>query len=423
MTETPSIDAVWRQRTNQRRSELRRMRLFATGLLLLMLALFVVSSALVETWPWLAYPRAFAEAAMVGACADWFAVVALFRHPLGIPIPHTAIVPHHKRRIGDSLGQFISNNFLAPTEVTARLRRVDAAGWAVRWLKEPGNAKLAADGLQRLLPPLLDLLGEDRIRSSIHQVIRDGIDSIAAAPLAARVLSVLVAHGYHDRGFDLIVDEAKAFLEVHRDGIRERVGKSGPRWLPGWVDGKVTDAFLAELRDTLDAARDAGHPWRDQYRAAVNRLTAALADDPAMLARCERIKADLLGNSVVEGYLDRLGHRIEGRLQAELTAKDGILSAGLEHALLALGGWLDTDTRIRAMINRWARQLVLNTVVPNRAEIGLFVSGVVARWETRTLVDKLELQVGKDLQYIRINGTLVGGLVGLIIFAVAGLFH
>jgi uncharacterized membrane-anchored protein YjiN (DUF445 family) len=406
----------------QQQKELKHMRVLASGLLFLMLILFIITSIMESAHPWLAYLRAFAEASMVGACADWFAVVALFRHPFGVPIPHTAIIPKHRKRIGENLGHFISNNFLAPTVVTARMKSVDAAGWITHWLKEPGNAKLLAEHLQGLFPPLFDLLSEEQIHSFSRSLIRNGIDSIAAAPLAGRLLSVLVAHGYHDKLFELAIDKAQEFFDNHKENILQKVAKNSYSWLPSWVDSKLTDAFLDELLDTLAATSATNHPWHIEYQKFLNQLTIRLANDPDLFEQCEQIKTEVLDNAVVDSYLDWLGKEIEAKVQTELSNKDGILSGGLERALLSLGNWLDNDKDTRAKINQWAQQLVLNTVVPNRAEISTFVADVVARWDTATLVDKLELQVGKDLQYIRINGTIVGGLVGLLIFTVVRMF-
>ncbi len=422
MNESPPIDSIWEQHASQRAAELARMRLVAGGLLLAMAVVFAAASALAPRWPLLAYLRAFAEAAMVGACADWFAVVALFRRPFGLPIPHTAIVPRHKDRIGEAFGRFISVNFLAPAEVNARLERIDAAAWAARWLKDPENAKQAAQHSQGLLPPILDLLRDERVRAFGRDVIRSGVDSIAAAPFAARVLSVMTAQGYHEALFDQALEKARAFLRDHREGIRQKVAKSSLSWLPDWVDGRLTDAFLEELLDALAAAHAADHPIRVEYRAAVKKLINRLANDPQLFDQGERIKADVLDNSVVDGYLNWLGEEVEGKIRAEQASSDGILSAAVTHGLVAFGDWLDRDDHLRAMINLWGRQLVVNTVAPNRAEIGAFVADVVSRWDADTLVEKLELQVGKDLQYIRVNGTLVGGLVGLAIFTATRVF-
>jgi uncharacterized membrane-anchored protein YjiN (DUF445 family) len=415
-------DARGEQSAAARARELSRMQFLALGLLLLMALVFAVTSALTTTLPFLVYPCAFAEAAMVGACADWFAVVALFRHPFGIPIPHTAIVPRPKKQIGDALGKFISLNFLAPDEVATKLEKIDVAGWISHWMNEGENIKLAAQRLRGTLPPFLEFLREEQIRSFSRDVIRRGIDSIAAAPLAARALSVLVKHGHHDTVFDVAIEAAQSFLSDNRETFRQRVAKSSIYWLPNWVDAKLADAFLAALLDTLSAARVSGSPLRLQYNASLNRLVSRLAKDPEMFDQGEQLKADVLDNSVVESYLNWLSLEIEEKIKDEAASPDGLFSSGLEHALLTLGQWLESDAHIHAMINRWARQLVLNTIVPNRAEIGSFVAEVVAKWDSKTLVEKLELQVGRDLQYIRINGTLVGGLVGLTIFVVNRVF-
>ncbi|HWX13789.1 MAG TPA: DUF445 domain-containing protein [Methylocella sp.] len=296
--------------------------------------------------------------------------------------------------------EFISLNFLAPEEVAAKLERIDAADWISRWLKEPENVKLAARRLHGSLRPLLEFLREEQIRTFSRGVIRNGIDSIAAAPLAARVLSVLAAHGHHDAVFDFAIETAQKFLSDNRETFRQRVAKNSIYWLPNWVDAKLADAFLAALLDTLDGACAADGPVRLQYRAALNRLVTRLAKDPEMFDQAERLKADVLDNSVVDSYLDWLSTEIEERIKAEAAAPDGLFSSGLEHSLLTLGRWLESDEHIHAMINRWARQLVLSTVVPNRGEIGTFVAEVVAKWDTMTLVEKLELQVGRDLQSV-----------------------
>jgi len=403
----------------QRRRELRRMRALATGLLALMLVVFVATSVLAERWPFLAYVRAFAEAAMVGACADWFAVAALFRHPLGLPIPHTAIVPRNKARIGESLGSFICNNFLAPEVVSARLSGFDAAALVAGWLSDPVNAAFIAKRSAGLLPPMLEALDEEHVRAFVRSILHRGIASVEASPLAARILSALVAHGHHQALFDHTVAAAEDFLLRHEELIREKVSTRSWKWLPRWVDQRVADKVMTGLLETIHELREPEHPWRGEFQAAVDLFVGQLATDPAMRARGETIKAEVLGNPVVEDYLDSLWAVIKTRLIADIGADEGVLRQGLERALLALGDRLKEDSRMQAIVNRWVRKAVERYVVPNRGEIGSFIAGVVTRWDSPTLVAKLELQVGKDLQYIRINGTLVGGLVGLIIFTLA----
>jgi uncharacterized membrane-anchored protein YjiN (DUF445 family) len=419
MVDVSPLGPATRRTGDDRLAQLKRIRLIAGGLLLLMLLLFLATSALQSRWSWLAYVRAFAEAAMVGACADWFAVVALFRHPFGIPLPHTAIIPKHKVLIGENFGAFVANNFFAPTEVSAKLERIDAAGWVARWISEPANARLAAHRMQALFPSLVDLLNDGQMRSFSRNLIRRGIDSIAAAPLIAKLLAVLVAHGHHETAFEMALDQMEQFIEQHQDGVRENVTRMSARWVPAWVDDRVTNAFIAELQKTLIAARDdAQHPWRAEYRRMLERLIVRLANDDDMLEYGERLKSDLLDNAMVEDYLEWLGQEVEVKVRAELSVGDGAPAGYLERALVAFGRWLADNAEVRAISNHWAQTLVFNAVVPNRGEIGGFISEVITRWNTETLVDKLELQVGRDLQFIRINGTLIGGMVGLGIFLI-----
>jgi uncharacterized membrane-anchored protein YjiN (DUF445 family) len=408
--------ADWQAGADDRAAALRRMRWLATGLLGLMLMLFVVCWSLEGRFPWLAYPAAFAEAGMVGACADWFAVVALFRRPLGLPIPHTAILPRNKQRLAEQLGAFIAGNFLAPAEITPRLARLDLAGWIGDWLEDPANVDLVVECSHALLPPALEMAGDAELRAFGQGLIRDGVDSIAAAPMAGRALASVVKRGYHEAAYDRGVDWAIRFLRENRTSIRAKAAERSAGWLPRWVDAKAADVFIIGLLETLEAAREPKHPWRGEYEALLQRMIDRFANDRDTYDKCEQIKSDVLDARLVDSYLTWLSDQAEARLKEELDAGGGMVTRALQQGLRAIGTWLDEDERVREMINRWARDVVLATVVPNRSEIGAFVTDVVARWDTATLVQRLELHVGRDLQYIRINGTVVGGLVGLALF-------
>ncbi|MEP9379999.1 DUF445 domain-containing protein [Aquabacter sp. CN5-332] len=397
----------------------RRLWWTATGLLALVTATFVFTVRWPDLWSGMPYLRAFCEAAMVGACADWFAVVALFRHPLGIPIPHTAIIPRHKQRVAAAMGRFVSNNFLAPEHIATRLERFDAAGLAADWLKQPHNVLWLKEQSRNLVPPLLDLLGDKRLRSFAGAAFRQGVDSIDVASLSARTLSVLVRNGYHNEVFDRILMLASAFMHDHQDGIREQVASKGVRWLPGWVDNKLADAFIAEVLRELEAARAQDHPWRRRFQQEISHWISLLSSDEEMPERMERIKSEVLSSSVVDGYVDWLGNEMEERLRADIAKPDGLFAARVEDGVVALAAWLEAEPHMRETLNRGLRQWVVDALVPNRAEVGRFITETVERWDTQTLVEKIETQVGKDLQYIRVNGTLVGGLIGLAIFTVS----
>jgi uncharacterized membrane-anchored protein YjiN (DUF445 family) len=402
--------------TDTRLRDLRRMRFFATALLVLMLVIFVATSYGEHAFPWLAYPRAFAEAGMIGACADWFAVVALFRHPLGIPIPHTAIVPSSKERIGIAMGRFTANNFLSPRVLAERIREVDIAGWISRWLAKPGNAHSVAQRVASVLQQLLRSLPREDVNAFLTGAARYGIEAMPAAPLASRLLALVWAHGEMQTLIEHGITYASAALVRNRETIKLKVSQRTSRLIPKWIDGIMADRIVAGLTRVLEEMREPSHPWRIELSTAVEKLIADLATNPDMLARGEEFKARILENPVVARQIDAMWGEIEDKLDA-VTSSNRLFEM-LEQALLAASERLAADERIGDNINRWLRVAILRTVAPRRTEIAAFIRKVVENWDTQTLINRIELQVGRDLQYIRINGTLVGGLVGLMIFVV-----
>ena len=397
--------------------DLQRMRFFATALLVLMFLIFVATSFAEAEWPWLAYPRAFAEAGMIGACADWFAVVALFRHPFGIPIPHTAIVPRSKERIGVAIGRFTANNFLSPRVLAERIREVDIAGWISRWLAKPGNAHSIAQRVAGVLQQVVRSLPREDVNAFLTSAARYGIEAMPAAPLASRLLALVWAHGEMQTLIEHGITYASAALVRNRETIKQKVSERSSRLIPKWVDGIMADRLVAGLTRALEEMREPNHPWRVELSTAVEKLVADLATNPEMLARGEELKAKILENPVVVKQIDAMWGEIEDKLDA-VTSSNRLFEM-LEQSLLTASERLATDERIGEGINRWLRVAILRMVAPRRTEIAAFIRKVVENWDAETLVKRIELQVGRDLQYIRINGTLVGGLVGLVIFSVA----
>jgi uncharacterized membrane-anchored protein YjiN (DUF445 family) len=396
--------------------DLRRMRFFATALLVLMLVIFVATSYGEHAFPWLAYPRAFAEAGMIGACADWFAVVALFRHPLGIPIPHTAIVPSSKERIGIAMGRFTANNFLSPKVLADRMREVDISGWIARWLQDKDNARNAAQRIAGVVQQVLRSMPRDDVNAFLTRAARYGIEAVPASPLASRILSLLWAHGEMQTLIEHAIAFASEALTKNRETIKLKVSQRSSRLIPKWIDAIVADRIVAGVTRVLDEMREPDHPWRLELAAAVEKLIADLATDPKMLARGEELKARMLENEVVSRQIDSVWVTLESKLDP-LTTSNQLFTA-LEQMFTAIAERIARDEQIHLGINRWLRVAILRTVAPRRAEIAAFIRKVVENWDTDTLINRIELQVGRDLQYIRINGTLVGGLVGLLIFVV-----
>ncbi|MBR0933964.1 DUF445 domain-containing protein [Bradyrhizobium jicamae] len=397
--------------------DLRRMRALATALLVVMLLVFLATSMALPQWPWLAYPRAFAEAGMIGACADWFAVVALFRHPLGIPIPHTAIVPQSKQRIAVALGRFIANNFLSPRVVGDRIRDVDIAGWGAQWIERPSNAHGAAQRAVTAFQQALRATPRDEVNAFLSRQTLHGLAAVQAAPLASRVLTLLWAHGDAQAVIERLITSASTALANNRDTIKQKVSQRSYRFVPKWVDGIVADRVISGVSQTLEELREPGHPWRIELKAEVECLIDRLATDPEFLARGEEMKQRLLDNPAVIRQIDAMWGAIETRLNSAATSTT--LAATIEAALMSVSTRIRDDAELRDRINRWLRVAALRTVASRRQEIAAFIRKVVENWDTETLITRIELQVGRDLQFIRINGTVVGGLVGLVIFTVS----
>ena len=404
----------------ERRSALRRARTLATSLLVLMLVIFVATSIWVKDWPWLAYVRAFAEAGMIGACADWFAVVALFRHPLGIPIPHTAIVANSKERIGVAIGRFMANNFLSPRVLAERIRDVDISGWAARWILRGDNAKNVAQRATSSLNQALTALPREDLNAFLSGAVRGGIERVPASSFASKLLSLLWAHGEMQSLAERLLDWASSTLAKNRETIRAKVTKRTSRLIPKWIDGIVADRIIDGVTRILDEMREPEHPWRIEMTTTIEQLIGDLATKPDMIEKGEELKARMLATPAVTTQIDALWVSIENRLEAPETQAQ--MTRVIERLLTNVGNRIQNDDQMRDSINRWLRVAVLRTVAPRRTEIAHFIRNVVENWDTETLTERIELTVGRDLQYIRINGTLVGGLVGLIIFAVTQLF-
>ena len=403
-----------------RRAALRRMRTVATLLLVFMAGLFVATSFAKVHWPWLGYVRAFAEAGVVGACADWFAVVALFRHPLGIPIPHTAIVPHNQKRIAVAMGRFITRNFLTPQVLSRRLATLHVAGWITEWLGQPANARRVARVVSLAIPELIRALPREDISHFLRESVRRGLLAMPAGPVASHLLAIVWAHGQTQALIDRGVDMLEASLTSNKDVIRRKLEAGSSRWVPRFVDGMLAEKVYSALTGTLVDMRDPGHPWRLELKAAIESLIERLDKDPELIALVEDAKKKAIDTPLFDDQLRALWNEVEELLPANADAYSEKIAGLTEAAVAAAAQWLRDNPDVQDRLDRWLRYLVRRTIVPRRFEIGDYVTQVMEAWDASTLVTRMEAQVGRDLQYIRINGTVVGGLVGLIIYALSG---
>lgn len=397
------------------------MRIIATGMLLLMAALFVAARALADLHPAVGFVQAFAEAAMVGGLADWFAVTALFRHPLGLPIPHTAIIPRNKDRIGDTLALFLRDNFLTPAVVARRMRKLDLASAAGRFLSQPatGDGRMRL-GASRLAADLLDALDQERLGGMVKAALAQRLKGLDAAPLLGQALEAAMKDGRHRPVMDGIIGWAGRTLEANDQMIRQMVhDRAGSimRWTG--LDERLSNAIIDGLDKLLaDMAADPDHPLRDKAEEGLRKLAADLQFDPVMKARVAGVRDEIIDNPAMQRWLDGLWEQARsGLLRA---ARDpGAATAGrFGEALRQLGDTLQSDARLRALINRFTRRTAVGAAASYGDSIVTLVSETVRSWDAETVTGRLEGAVGRDLQYIRINGTLVGGLVGLAIHAV-----
>ena len=402
------------------------MRIFATGLLLFMAAAFVVLrrvSVLHPEWSGpLGYAIAFTEAAMVGGLADWFAVTALFRHPLGLPIPHTAIIPDNKDRIADSMATFLKDNFLTPQVVARRLRSFNLAAAAGGFLANPAREEQSRirAGAANLLGDVLESLDPEQMGGMVKTGLRRQIEKVEAAPLLGQMLSNAIADRRHLPLLESLLRKIGEALEANEPMIRDMIhqrANSIMRWTG--LDERLANGVLdGAYRLLAEVIVQPDHPLRARIDEALTRLADDLRNRPETQAKVERLKTELLENPAVGAWLDSTWERTRSALLKAVRSPDKALSGALGESLAQLGLALGDDARLQYMVNRFARRTLVGVVTRYGGEIVRLVSETVKRWDARTVTDRIEGAVGRDLQFIRINGTLVGGLFGVCIHVV-----
>jgi len=398
----------------------RPMRVLATAMLAGMAAIFVAATGLEAQHPAWGFVRAFAEAGLVGGIADWFAVTALFRHPLGIPIPHTAIVPRNKDRIGDALASFLRDNFLTPRVVARRMRNLDVAGAVGRFLAQPPGQGRLRQGGSRLLADILEALDQERLGGMVKTALAQRIRTVEIAPLLGQTLEAAITSERHVPMVDSIVGWAGRTLDANEDLIRDMVHQRAGRFLRMvGLDEKLADAIVDGLRKlTIDMALDPDHPVRAKAEEGLANLARSLQHDPDTRAKVEGWKSDMVENEAVSAWLDGIWEKARAGLLKSARDPDAALAGRFGDALRQLGETLQTEPKLKAAINQFARRATVGIVDSYGDGIVTLVSETVRSWDATTVSERLEGAVGRDLQYIRINGTLVGGLVGLVLHTI-----
>ena len=403
----------------------RSIHVVATSLLVAMAVVYVLARWGEGTYPAIGYVRAFAEAAMVGGLADWFAVTALFRHPLGLPIPHTAIIPRNKDRIGDTLALFLRDNFLTPTVVARRMARLDMAGAAGRFLTAPPdlNGRIRRGG-SRLLADVMDALGDERLGGMVKGALAQRLRGVEFAPLVGQALEAAIREGRHEPVMQAIIAWASRTLDANEALIRQIVhDRAGSvlRWTG--LDETLANAILSGLQKLLaEAADDPNHNLRLKVMEGLETLAHRLQHDPAMQAKVAALRDEIIGNPAMQAWMESLWRQARQALLKAARDPRAALAGRFGEMLRQVGAMLEDDPQVRRLLNRFARRLAVGTAAAYGDGIVRLVSETVRAWDARTVTSRLEQAVGRDLQYIRINGTLVGGLVGVAIHMAGHLF-
>ncbi|MGW2774659.1 DUF445 domain-containing protein [Streptomyces olivaceoviridis] len=406
----------------ERRRGVRRMKATATGMLLFVAVVYVLAKTAgnAGAGAWTDYVAAAAEAGMVGALADWFAVTALFRHPLGLPIPHTAIIPTKKDQLGVSLGEFVGENFLSEDVVRQRLHAVGIGSRLGAWLAEPEHADRVTAELATALRGALTVLRDSDVQAVVGEAITRRANAQEIAPGIGKTLERIVADGGHRRVVDLVVARAHDWLVLHRDDVMVAVEGGAPGWTPRFVDRKVGERVYKELLRFVTEMRDMpSHPARGALDRFLTDFASDLQSDTDTRARVERLKGEVLGRGEVQDLIASVWTAVRSMIVAAAEDERSELRTRVRAALLSLGARMATEPKVQDKVDSWVEGAAVHVVTTYRAEITSLITDTVAGWDPEHTTRKIEAHIGRDLQFIRINGTVVGSLAGLLIYTLS----
>lgn len=401
-------------------AELYKMKFIATALLVFSFLVFIVASLFTEKYMWAGFVQATAEAAMVGAVADWFAVTALFRHPLNLKIPHTAIIPAGKDAIGENLGRFVKTNFLSKFVISDKLRSIDIAQALARWLIQPANSALIADHVAAGLATIIQAINNEDVQHLIERNVTTRVRAAKIAPLLGNLLSLVTANGQERELLQGTVKLGSRQLEENKEAILIKIHEETPWWLPRNVDLAIYDKLADMLEETFQAvSEDPEHPLYDHFKDLLNRFVEDLKHSPEVAAKEEALKEALLQDTLIQEFSRSLWLDIKALFVERGTDPDLDVRQSIRQGLISFGEAILNDLSLRNKLNGWIEDGTIYLTQQYGHEVEQLISQTIRRWDAEATSRKIELQVGKDLQFIRINGTLVGGLVGLVIHALS----
>jgi uncharacterized membrane-anchored protein YjiN (DUF445 family) len=406
------------------RRDLRRMKSLAATLLVAAAVVYVFARRGEDHGAaWVGYVRSAAEAAMVGALADWFAVTALFRRPLGLPIPHTAIIPTRKDQLGAGLGEFVGTHFLSTQVVRDRLRSVGVAGRLGGWLTDPVHARRVTDEAATVARAAIGVLRDDDVRAVLEQTVLPRLVDAPVGPPLGRLLTRVVEDRAHEGVVQLVVDQVNRWLAQNEDVVVDAVARQAPAWSPRFVDEAVAARVYREVvRVAGEVQGDPAHPLRRSVDRFLVQTGRDLQDDLETIHRAEQLKASLLAHPAVRASVGDLVGSLRAVLLDAVVSPDSELRRRSTAGVASFGARLRTDDRLRAKVDGWLQDAAAYLVSTYRGELTATITETIDLWDGEETARKVELAVGRDLQFIRINGTVVGGLAGIGIHAVTQLF-
>lgn len=408
-----------------KRKQLRKYKAFATGLFLLMAVLFVVTTILQKhnSSHWIGYVRAFSEAAMVGALADWFAVTALFRHPLGLPIPHTNLIESSKQQLGDNLGGFVVSNFLSPQNIRPYIQKLKISNFVGEWLGKEKNQEVLMKNLSDIVLDILNKLDDATVSLFISKKVTEMTDDIKLNSIVGNGIHYILEKNDHQRIITSLSSQIKTYITDNDEMIKSRVRKGSYSFIPAFVDHKIADKIASGLADFFrEIEEDPEHELRNLITGKIYEFSTDLKEDPKWDQEFKNIKNDLLKADKLNEYSNDIWISIKRTLMEELQQDDSSLKKYLSKNLDEFSQNLKTNEGLQDKIDNWVRVTAYKYILRNTHQFGNLISSTVGNWQGKELSEKLELEVGKDLQFIRVNGTLVGGLVGLIIYTISHFF-
>jgi len=406
-----------------KKKQLQKHKRIATGLFLLMAIVYIIMVYAIRHSPasWMGYVKAFSEAAMVGALADWFAVTALFRHPMGMPIPHTNLIVNSKNKIGDNLGDFVTDNFLTADNIRPYVEKVDLANMISTWLNKPSNQAILESEITSLTKRILTDLNDDSIINLMTAKAKEGIAAINIQGFVSKGLMYAIEKNEHNRLLDIILPKAQVYVEEHRQEIYDNVVEKKP--ILGLIGGKaVTNQLISGINTFLsDIERDPHHKIRKEITLRLEMLAVDIEASPVWKAKFDEIISQFITDKTIDTYMRDFWASTKESLLHQLEDKNSTLRSYISSSLSKIAIDLENNTENKSKINKWIQYTIYRVALKNTKEVGQLIRNTVESWDGQELSDKLELEVGKDLQYIRINGTLVGGLVGLLIYIITSL--